>query len=646
MSPADRFLVSCQNADQFPNNLVARGIFDYNLDDYRERLDQRQHDLFSSEDDGLLEFWEYSDEEQGMLPVFREEATYGIGELQRHLSTPSYDTCDPRCRFIFVLAPHSRERLCTSRKMLMYAFTYHQIMPAFLDFIFPFGQQVYVQDFYFSGFRRENLSADADTGIKLPKLGRSGREIRMCYSLKSVEQSEEPEQTWSIRQTATYHSFDVVSGSALWISVKGNDLIKDRVMSATEHIKPNERPFATKAGAFARSLDVHWMNCKWASEEWRWYLNFLEEDIQSNTRRTLSTQVVRRRPEDDEAVKFLKDRTRTASGRETANNGPMNLSNHLQPPQSRPIQTRHPLSKHFNTEPHVQDYFSFSDMQRLQSWEEKINEAVFVLTANVDVVRELAENYRSLVTSVESLEYFEMDQKKATESFEKQVMSIIRDMQVQIARAKTLIRLLADRKALVGCTYEPIEKFRAHTNSKQLYGILEYRNMQANKSIAEKAQQSTDNMENMTENMEGLTKQMHRLAKRATQEAVSMRIITLVTLFFLPGTFISVSSLSTSFCWRKQYRVLSRGQMLKSGQTIMSTDIVKFQSTAGGPGPIVFQRAALSLYLYVTIPLMVVTFTTWWGLYRCEQYKAKKSERKSKNRDAEKGTGNGLNARL
>ncbi|RDW74883.1 hypothetical protein BP6252_06025 [Coleophoma cylindrospora] len=629
MSPADRFLVSCQNADQFPNNLVARGIFDYNRDDYRERLDQRQYDLFSSEDDGSLEFWEYVDEEQGMPPkvVFQEEATYGIGELQRHLSTPCYDTYDPRCRFIFVLAPHSRERLCTSRKMLMYAFTYHQVMPAFLDFMFPFGQQVYVQDFYFSGFRRENLLADADTGINLPKLGRSGREIRMCYSLKSVEQSDEPENTWSIRQTATYHSFDVVSGSALWISVKGNDLIKDRVMSATEHIKPNERPFATKAGAFARSLDVHWMNCKWASEEWRWYLNCLEEDIQGNTRRTLSTQVVRRRPGDDEAIKFLKDRTRTASGRETANNGPMNLSNAIQPPQNRPIQTRHPPSRHYNTEPHVQDYFSFNDMQRLQSWEEKINEAIFVLKANVDVVKELADNYRSLVTSVVSLEYFEMDQRRATESFEKQVMTIIRDMQVQIARAETLIRLLADRKAL-------------------LYGILEYRNMQANKSIAEKSQQSTDNMESMTENMQGLTKQMHRLAKRATQEAVSMRIITLVTLFFLPGTFISVSSSLMSFCLWKQYRGLSHGRMLKSGQTIMSTDIVKFQSTNGGPGPIVFQRDALSLYLYVTIPLMVVTFTTWWGLYRCEQYKAKKSERKFKNRDAEKGTGNGLNARL
>jgi hypothetical protein len=43
-----------------------------------------------------------------------------------------------------------------------------------------------------------------------------------------------------------------------------------------------------------------------------------------------------------------------------------------------------------------------------------------------------------------------------------------------------------------------------------------------------------------TENMEALTEDMHKIAHKTKQETVSMRIITLVTLFFLPGTFISV----------------------------------------------------------------------------------------------------------
>jgi hypothetical protein len=58
--------------------------------------------------------------------------------------------------------------------------------------------------------------------------------------------------------------------------------------------------------------------------------------------------------------------------------------------------------------------------------------------------------------------------------------------------------------------------------------------MEASKLLAEKAQQSAENMETMT-------KDMNAIAVKTKQETVSMRIITLVTLFFLPGTFISVS---------------------------------------------------------------------------------------------------------
>jgi hypothetical protein len=61
-----------------------------------------------------------------------------------------------------------------------------------------------------------------------------------------------------------------------------------------------------------------------------------------------------------------------------------------------------------------------------------------------------------------------------------------------------------------------------------------YRNTEASMLLAMKAQQSTENMEVMT-------KDMHVIAQKTKQETVSMRIITLVTLFFLPGTFISVS---------------------------------------------------------------------------------------------------------
>jgi Mg2+ and Co2+ transporter CorA len=66
--------------------------------------------------------------------------------------------------------------------------------------------------------------------------------------------------------------------------------------------------------------------------------------------------------------------------------------------------------------------------------------------------------------------------------------------------------------------------------------------MVANKLLVEQANVSARHMEDLTQDMHDLTQDMHEIAVKTKQETVSMRIITLVTLFFLPGTFISVSS--------------------------------------------------------------------------------------------------------
>lgn len=58
--------------------------------------------------------------------------------------------------------------------------------------------------------------------------------------------------------------------------------------------------------------------------------------------------------------------------------------------------------------------------------------------------------------------------------------------------------------------------------------------MEASRLYAETSQLSARRMELMTE-------EMHFIAVKTKEETVSMRIITWVTLFFLPGTFISVS---------------------------------------------------------------------------------------------------------
>jgi hypothetical protein len=112
--------------------------------------------------------------------------------------------------------------------------------------------------------------------------------------------------------------------------------------------------------------------------------------------------------------------------------------------------------------------------------------------------------------------------------------------------------------------------------------------------FAKKAQQSADHMETMTI-------EMHEIAKKTKQETVSMRVITTVTLFFLPATFIAVSGSSCS-------RRTTKTEIL---QTFMSTDILKFEHDQQN-----FQSKGLRTYLAIALPLTVLTFVAWYVIYR------------------------------
>ena len=92
----------------------------------------------------------------------------------------------------------------------------------------------------------------------------------------------------------------------------------------------------------------------------------------------------------------------------------------------------------------------------------------------------------------------------------------------------------------------------------QVHGILEARGQN-------QAQQSANRMEDMTKRMKSLTVEMHGIAQKTQKETVSMRIITLVTLFFLPGTFIAVCAgalsglimlMAAAECYEHQYRTV------------------------------------------------------------------------------------------
>ena len=78
---------------------------------------------------------------------------------------------------------------------------------------------------------------------------------------------------------------------------------------------------------------------------------------------------------------------------------------------------------------------------------------------------------------------------------------------------------------------------------------------------------------------------METVSHHMAREAIVMRIITIVTLIYLPATFVS---------------------------TFFSTDIIKYQNQDGPPSDGSFSSIAMTRWLEVTLPLTAITLVIAW----------------------------------
>lgn len=513
----------------------------------------------------------------------------------------------------FLGAPHSRAALQISRAMLSFLFTYHQVMPAMLDFIFPFGKQIHAQDSYFGGFREESRLDVERRGPRIIELGRSGIELRMCYNLRSVERSQsDPELPWSIRQSAMYHSFDLGSGQSLWINVKGNELIKNRIVNTVTQPSSD-----SQSEAFSMALAAHLLFCDWSVENWRWYINYLENRIQvlagnavaldiekppsppaspialaksprakswnipppsragtiqspssvstrwditstaAPSRSTtfnagsqsrvafdeyarsaqettggdiLSVQAVKRGLASWKKSGGLRKLWRPDADQEAVSEEPKTMPACS---QDRPKPPEQPPSVDKDGDGGPQDKFTFRDLQCVQHIEDKVQEVLLVLKLNSEVLEQLREHYRYAKAHAEFPERYKADCKVDLERFDQRLLQGEKDYAMLHSRTETLLHLISNRKGLVSKLKRMSSSHDADSNFK-ISGILQYRGVKANENFARKAEYSASRMEAMTV-------EMHGIAKKTEQETVSMRVITTVTLFFLPATFIAVS---------------------------------------------------------------------------------------------------------
>ena len=381
----------------------------------------------------------------------------------------------------------SRSKLRTSRRTLMLAFTYFQVMPEFLSFLFLFGQRALALDLFRSGFHHNTRLGEHSSNLTDQTRAWSGVDLQMCYTLKSVEPSpSQIEWPWSIRHCAVHHTFDVINIRSTWIMIKGDRQIAERIQSVTGGQGPAEfSSFESIKAAFNASLLTHIVLCDWSAENWGRYINFLEEtcrrlteeakivnaDIPNAFRDTDASMGIRR-SDTLETVKTQKSRVlswksfRSQNQKSIDNTTPpsittktptriyTNASGKKQPlPPGRGVDTpKSPKKPQVNYDEFGQRQFSFRDLQRVSEIEESVNESVLVLGLNINVVTQLKDHYASLIKDDDLPQEIRDGCKKSAIRFEGRIDSIIKDLHLQILRAEGLLRLLADRKVLVNKT--------------------------------------------------------------------------------------------------------------------------------------------------------------------------------------------------
>ncbi|KAK6845643.1 hypothetical protein PG995_015753 [Apiospora arundinis] len=502
----------CAHAEQYPEY---SGV-NFTLQEKR---------LFKSEKSRIT-FWEKRPQDG---PFF-EHCIYDYNNLDKWLS---FHLPDPDFRFVFFEPRNSRAELNCSLRTLQRVFAFHEVHPSFLDYVHSFGDQEDPIDAGLCHFQSDDISTAGYTedssevrnifmglGQAIPELGRSGNALRQSYLLRSVERIEdEANWNWSIRQVAVYHSFDTKTGRSLWINIKGNDYLKQAIWDDTmsgKTLQNNSVEFA-----FQTNLTLHMIYIQWCVENWRWFVRYIESEIQPYMLNVLMAPVENEpyfksnprgpwRVETSQSAKFSEMISEASAGTPSYWLGkikglPTKWNQEADPEKNTLGMGPGSKKRHKPAVLDLEGLFSFTELQELTKLEERMEEAILVIRLNIKTLQSIKRYYDGL----QNLPKLQLP-KQAMSIFLSKVEASIDSLEVQLIQLESLGRKLGQGRKL-------------------------YRALQVSQIFAEKAQESTKTMEH--------------IAFRTAHETSSMHIITVVALIFLPGTFVASFFQSGVFNW-------------------------------------------------------------------------------------------------
>ncbi|KAK3372080.1 hypothetical protein B0H63DRAFT_483814 [Podospora didyma] len=532
--PHDRLLDACRAASRYPKNILKRMPKNV-LQRLHAYMTDNEVDLFDESKARILlwEAWNVMGTKggNGLDSTIFDNAD----ALAEHLIR---DQPDPRYRHIFIESRHSRAPLNCSADMLKLILTFHQVDPLFLDYIFTFGDQDEPLDAGLSHFQRQDALTVPKRLPFIAELGRSGREIRHSFLLRSVERV--PTATswpWSIRQLAAYHSFDVVNGRTVWITVKGNDVMQQRIIDDTSDLPVLRAAFERDVPAsFEASLGTHLIYFQWCEENWRWFVRDMEDFIRDILGKAKTVPV-------DRQPHFRNTPRRAGTGLSSSKKSNTAFQSYpdllperrgmfssfrrrLRRPRQQPQDFELPSTDQRNFAPLqeglvdslILDMFNYRDLQKLNIMGERLEEGILVINLNLGVLQDICDYYQR-ITQSEDIGDVKEQFAKPTSLFLVEIKHIMRSLETRNTQLLSLLK-------------------RLHEGKKLFESLLQFRSLEVGRLFAEHGHKSSVVMQN--------------IAYRTEQETVTLRVFTVVTLLFLPATFLSSLFQSGMFDWNNK----------------------------------------------------------------------------------------------
>lgn len=253
------------------------------------------------------------------------------------------------------------------------------------------------------------------------------------------------------------HNFDFRKNQSTWIVVKAEG--HSKIESSMRHkiVKnlqfdqaPAYRSIETVKDGFQSGLIMHQQFAEWAGDNWRWYINALEELAQKELGPLMTADVFANQQSPGSISRAGTAET-TPSQKASRTSSLRFLSFIVRKARNFGAVDPAPLGRKENDEnlPDPSEEFSWDELRHTENLQEKVDEAMLVVKANSNILTTLSQHFESISASKAYPDSLRSDCYEDIDRFSEKLRYIIKELAMQEARLHTLHELVAGRKALV-----------------------------------------------------------------------------------------------------------------------------------------------------------------------------------------------------